>query len=119
MGVPGDHQFLVGRYRPRRGPGFGRADAGATCSVRARVELNAEPGRVGCRGLIAKQAAIRLRQGLNTPAGAELERLQAIALGWSAIQMWAAIGPSPDPNWRSKDTWQAENATYIAAAAAA
>jgi hypothetical protein len=81
--------------------------------------LNAEPTRKGCRGLVAKQAAIRLSRGLSAPTGAELARLQAIVLGWWAIQMWAAIGPSPDPNWRAHRIWYAENRTYIAAAAAA
>lgn len=81
--------------------------------------LNAEPSRNGCRGLVAKQAAIRLRLGLSAPMGAELARLQAIVLGWWAIQMWAAIGPSPDPTWRDRHIWHAENQAYIAAAAAA
>jgi hypothetical protein len=79
--------------------------------------LNAEPSRAGCRGLVAKQAQIRLRLGLTAPAGAELTRLQAIVLGWWAIQMWAAVGPSPDPSWRHPHIWQAENGVYIAAAA--
>ncbi len=81
--------------------------------------LNADPARPGCRGLVAKQAAIRARLGLSAPAGADLERLQAIVLGWWAIQMWAHIGPSPDPDWRAPHTWHAENEAYIAAAAAA
>jgi len=81
--------------------------------------LNAEPGRKGCRGLVAQQAAIRSRLGLSAPSGADLERLQAIVLGWWAIQMWAAIGPSPHPNWRARAVWHAENGAYIAAAAAA
>jgi hypothetical protein len=107
---PGGRALLIDHH-PTRMPW--------ACEAAKPEILNAEPGRMGCRGLIAKQAAIRLRQGLNTPTGAELERLQAIVLGWSAIQMWAAVGPSPEPNWRSKSTWQAENAAYIAAAAAA
>jgi hypothetical protein len=81
--------------------------------------LNAEPTRKGCRGLVAKQATIRARLGLSVPTSAELERLQAIVLGWWAIQMWAYIGPSPDPNWRARHVWHAENSAYIAAAAAA
>lgn len=81
--------------------------------------LNAEPGRAGCRELVTKQAAIRQRYGLSTPSGAELMRLQAIVLGWCAIQMWSYIGASPDPNWRGRDTWHAENRAYIAAAARA
>jgi hypothetical protein len=86
----------------------------------AKLEiLNADPARPGCRGLVAKQAAIRLRLGLSAPAGADLTRLQAIVLGWWAIQMWAAVGPSPDPNWRAQRTWHSENGAYIAAAAAA
>ncbi len=81
--------------------------------------LNADPNRAGCRGLVAKQAVIRAQLGLSTPSGAELERLQAIVLGWWAIQMWAYIGPSPDPNWRTRDIWHAENSAYITAAALA
>ncbi|MDZ4717536.1 MAG: hypothetical protein SH847_03635 [Roseiflexaceae bacterium] len=64
-----------------------------------------------------KQAAIRSRLGLSAPIGATLERLQTIVLGWWAIQMWAAVGPSPDPNWRARHIWHAENEAYIAAAA--
>lgn len=81
--------------------------------------LNAEPSRSGCRGLVAKQAAIRLRHGLTAPTGEELVRLQAIVLGWWAIQMWGAIGSLPDPQWRAAHIWHAENGAYIAAAAAA
>jgi hypothetical protein len=81
--------------------------------------LNAEPTRQGCRQLVAKQATIRSRLGLSTPTGAELERLQAIVLGWWAIQIWAYIGPSPDANWRARHVWHAENGAYISAAAAA
>ena len=88
------------------------------CEAAKPEILNAEPGRIGCRGLIAKQAAIRARQGLSAPSGTELARLQAIVLGWWAIFMWGAVGPSPDPNWRAKDTWHAENRAYIIAAAA-
>jgi hypothetical protein len=81
--------------------------------------LNAEPTRAGCRGLVTKQAAIRARLGLSTPAAADLARLEAIVLGWWAIQMWAYIGSSPDPGWRARHTWHAECSAYIAAAAAA
>jgi hypothetical protein len=80
--------------------------------------LNAEPTRVGCRRLVARQAAIRSRLGLSAPGGAALERLQAIVLGWWAIQMWGYIGSSPDPTWRARHVWQAENEAYISAAAA-
>ena len=81
--------------------------------------LNAEPRRAGCRGLVAKQAAMRQRLGLSAPTGAELARLQAIVLGWWAIQLWAHIGSSPEPTWRDRRVWHDENAAYIAAAAAA
>ncbi len=81
--------------------------------------LNADPARQGCRHLVAKQAAIRARHGLPVPAGAELARLEAIVLGWWAIQMWAYIGDAPDPNWRSPQVWRAENQSYISAAAGA
>jgi hypothetical protein len=81
--------------------------------------LNADPARAGCRRLVARQAAIRSRLGLSSPTGAELDRLQAIVLGWWAIQMWGYIGSSPDPHWRARDVWQAENEAYISAAAAA
>lgn len=81
--------------------------------------LNADLARAGCRGLVVKQAALRVRRGLAVPSSAELERLQAIVLGWWAIQLWASIGPDPDPTWRAPQIWQAENAAYIAAAAAA
>jgi hypothetical protein len=80
--------------------------------------LNADPSRKGCRALVARQAAIRSRLGLSAPAGADLERLQAIVLGWWAIQMWGYIGSSPDPNWRARQIWHAENGAYIVAAAA-
>lgn len=81
--------------------------------------LNAEPARIGCRALVARQAAIRARLGLSAPTGAELERLQTIVLGWWAIQSWAYVGPSPDPTWRARGVWHAENSAYISAAAAA
>jgi hypothetical protein len=81
--------------------------------------LNADPARPGCRDLVARQAAIRLQHGLSAPAGADLARLQAIVLGWWALQMWAYIGSSPDPQWREPRTWYAENEAYIAAAAVA
>jgi hypothetical protein len=81
--------------------------------------LNADPTRAGCRRLVARQAAIRARLGLSVPSGAALERLQAIVLGWWAIQMWGYIGSSPDPTWRDPRVWRAENEAYIAAAAAA
>jgi hypothetical protein len=89
------------------------------CEAAKPEILNAEPSRAGCRGLIAKQAAMRTGRGLSTPEGAELARLQAIVLGWWALQMWADIGPSPAPTWRRPEVWQAENSAYIAAAAAA
>ena len=81
--------------------------------------LNADPARAGCRNLVARQAAIRARHGLSVPAAAALARLQAIVLGWWAIQAWAYIGGSPDPAWRDPAVWRAENEAYIAAAAAA
>ena len=81
--------------------------------------LNADPARPGCRHLVAKQAVIRARHGLPVPAGAELARLEAIVLGWWAIQMWAYIGDAPDPTWRSPQVWYAENLSYITAAAQA
>lgn len=81
--------------------------------------LNAEPSRAGCRDLVTKQAAIRQRYGLAVPADADLARLQAIVLGWWAIQAWAYVGPTPDPAWRAPHVWHAENAAYISAAAAA
>ena len=80
--------------------------------------LNAEPARAGCRDLVMKQAAIRRRYGLSAPAQADLVRLQAIVLGWCAMQAWAYVGPDPDPAWRAPHVWHAENAAYIAAAAA-
>jgi hypothetical protein len=69
---PGGRALLIDHH-PTRMPW--------ACEAAKPEILNAEPGRLGCRGLIAIQAAIRLRQGLNTPTGAELERLQAIVLG--------------------------------------
>jgi hypothetical protein len=81
--------------------------------------LNADPARVGCRGLIAKQAALRTKLGLSAPTGKDLERLQAILLGWCAIQIWASIGPDPDPAWRDPRIWHAENLAFITAAAQA
>ena len=81
--------------------------------------LNAEPTRAGCRDLVLKQAAIRRRYGLAVPAQADLVRLQAIVLGWWAMQAWAYVGPDPDPAWRAPHVWHAENAAYISAAAAA
>jgi hypothetical protein len=81
--------------------------------------LNADPARAGCRGLVARQAAMRARLGMTAPAGAELARVQAIVLGWWAIQLWGYIGESPDPAWRDPRIWRAENETYITAAARA
>jgi len=81
--------------------------------------LNADPRRLGCRGLVVKQAAMRERYGLSVPAGAELRRLQAIVLGWRAMEVWGYVGSSPDPAWRERGIWHAENGAYIAAAAAA
>ncbi len=81
--------------------------------------LNAEPTRAGCRDLVTKQAAIRRRYGLAVPDAADLARLQAIVLGWWAIQAWAYVGPNPDPAWRAPHVWHAENAAYISAAAIA
>ena len=81
--------------------------------------LNADSARLGCRNLIARQAEVRARLGLSAPAGPDLARLQAIVLGWWAIQLWGSIGPSPDPQWRSPAVWRAENEAYIAAAARA
>ena len=107
---PGGAALLID-YHPTRMPW--------ACEPAKPEILNAEPTRAGCRGLVAKQAAIRARLGLSAPSGPELERLQAIVLGWWAIHMWAAIGPSPDPGWRAPQIWRAENQAYIAAAAEA
>jgi hypothetical protein len=109
--TPSDGAALLIDHHPTRMPW--------ACEPAKPEILNAEPTRMGCRGLVAKQAEIRLRFGLSAPAGAELIRLQTIVLGWWAIQMWAAVGPSPDPSWRTAQIWQAENGAYIAAAAAA
>jgi hypothetical protein len=81
--------------------------------------LNAEPGRPGCRGLVAREALHRSWIGMSAPVGADLARLQAIVLGWWAIQLWAYIGPSPDPAWRDPRVWRAENQAFIEHAAAA
>jgi hypothetical protein len=108
---PPSGEALLIDYHPTRMPW--------ACEPAKPEVLNAEPTRQGCRGLVAKQAAIRLRRGLTAPGGVELERLQAIVLGWWAIQMWGALGPTPDPSRRAPDIWHAENAAYIAAAAAA
>jgi hypothetical protein len=89
------------------------------CEAAKPEILNAEPSRLGCRSLITKQAALRARRGLSVPAGSDLVRLQAIVLGWWAIQTWGYIGPSPAPTWRSRDVWYEENRAYITAAAAA
>jgi hypothetical protein len=84
----------------------------------ARLEiLNAEPTRAGCRGLVAQEAAIRVRHGLSAPNGTDLARLQAIMLGWWAIDTWAHVGPEPNPSWRDCAVWHAENTAYITAAA--
>ena len=107
---PGGEALLIDHH-PTRMPW--------ACDAAKPEILNAEPSRKGCRGLVAKQAQIRSRLGLSAPSGAELQRLQAIVLGWWAIQTWAYIGPSPDPTWRSREVWYVENSAYIAAAAAA
>ena len=108
---PPDGEALLIDHHPTRMPW--------ACEPAKPEILNAEPTRAGCRTLVAKQAAIRSRLGLSAPTGADLERLQAIVLGWWAIQMWADIGSSPAPNWRARRVWHAENGAYIAAAAAA
>jgi hypothetical protein len=105
---PGGEALLID-HRPTRMPW--------ACEPAKPEILNAEPTRAGCRGLVAKQAAIRSDLGMSAPTGAELARLEAIVLGWWAIQAWAYIGPSPDPSWRAPNTWHAENGAYIAAAA--
>jgi hypothetical protein len=79
--------------------------------------LNADPQRPGCRGLVTRQAAMRTARGLSAPGGATLARLEAIVLGWWAIQLWGYIGSTPDPAWRDPAVWWAENEAYIAAAA--
>jgi hypothetical protein len=107
---PGGEALLIDHH-PTRMPW--------ACEAAKPEILNAEPTRKGCRGLVAKQAAIRSRLGLSAPTGADLERLQAIVLGWWAIQMWGYVGPSPDPGWRARHVWHEENETYISAAAAA
>ena len=107
---PGGEALLIDHH-PTRMPW--------ACEAAKPEILNAEPSRNGCRGLVAKQARIRSGLGLSAPSAADLQRLQAIVLGWWAIQMWAYIGPSPDPNWRARRTWHVENSAYIAAAAAA
>jgi hypothetical protein len=107
---PGGEALLIDHH-PTRMPWV--------CEAAKPEILNAEPSRTGCRGLVAKQAAIRSRLGLSAPTGAELERLQAIVLGWWAIQTWAYIGPSPDPRWRARKVWHDENRAYITAAARA
>lgn len=107
---PGGEALLID-YHPTRMPW--------ACEPAKPEILNADPNRAGCRKLVTKQAAIRSRLGLSAPAGADLARLQAIVLGWWAIQMWGYIGPSPDPNWRDPQIWHAENSAYIAGAAAA
>jgi hypothetical protein len=106
---PGGDALLID-YHPTRMPW--------ACEAAKPEILTAEPTRIGCRMLVARQAAIRSRLGLSAPTGADLERLQAIVLGWWAIQMWAHIGSSPDPNWRARRIWHAENSAYIVAAAA-
>jgi hypothetical protein len=108
---PPDGEALLIDHHPTRMPW--------ACEPAKPEILNAEPTRTGCRTLVARQATIRSRLGLSAPTGAELERLQAIVLGWWAIQMWAYIGPSPDPNWRARRVWHAENGAYVSAAAAA
>jgi hypothetical protein len=109
--VPPGGEALLIDHHPMRMPW--------ACEPAKPEILTAEPTRKGGRGLIVKQAAIRSRLGLTAPAGAELERLQAIVLGWWAIQMWAYTGPSPDPHWRDRSVWHAENRLYISAAAVA
>lgn len=107
---PGGAALLID-YHPIRMPW--------ACEPAKPEILNADPARAGCRGLVAKQADIRARLGLSAPTGAALARLEAIVLGWWAIQMWAYIGSSPDPGWRARHTWHTECSAYIAAAAAA
>src|SRR6185436_17814057 len=96
---PPDGEALLIDHHPTRMPW--------ACEPAKPEILNAEPTRAGCRTLIAKQATIRSRLGLSTPTRADLERLQAIVLGWWAIQVWADIGASPDPNWRARRVWHA------------
>jgi hypothetical protein len=108
--LPPDGVALLIDHHPTRMPWV--------CEAAKPEILNAEPSRLGCRGLIVKQAALRVHRGLSVPREADLERLQAIVLGWWAIQIWGDIGSSPAPTWRSRDVWQRENRAYIAAAAA-
>jgi hypothetical protein len=109
-GPPGGQALLIDHH-PTRMPW--------ACEA-ARLEiLNAEPARAGCRGLVAQEATIRARHGLSAPSGADLVRLQAITLGWYAIDIWAHVGPEPNPSWRDRAVWHAENAAYIATAAEA
>jgi hypothetical protein len=107
---PGGEALLIDHH-PTRMPW--------ACEAAKPEILCAEPTRMGCRSLVARQAAIRARLGLSVPNQAALERLQAIVLGWWAIQMWGYVGDAPNPNWRDPRVWQAENEAYIAAAAAA
>jgi hypothetical protein len=108
-GPPGGSALLIDHH-PTRMPW--------ACEA-ARLEiLNAEPTRAGCRGLVAQEAAIRVRHGLSAPGGTVLARLQTIMLGWWAIDTWAHVGPEPNPSWRNRAVWHAENTAYIAAAAA-
>lgn len=108
--LPPDGEALLIDHHPTRMPW--------ACEPAKPEILNAEPARAGCRGLVARQAAVRARLGLAVPDAAVLERLQAIVLGWSAIQIWAFVGAQPDPAWRDPQIWRAENSAYITAAAA-
>ena len=109
--LPPDGEALLSDHHPTFMPW--------ACEPAKPEILNAEPSRLGCRGLVEKQAAIRKLHGLAVPARADLARLEAIVLGWWAIQIWGHIGASPAPTWRKRDIWHAENQAYIAAAAVA
>jgi hypothetical protein len=75
--------------------------------------LNSEPGRRGCRHLVAKMARLRRAYGLAVPDERALNRVSTVVLGWFALREWWLVGPDPDPAWRAREVWTAENERYI------
>lgn len=76
--------------------------------------LNSDPSRIGWHGLVPLMAEKRHSLGLPTiTSHAQLKRVEAIALGWYALRMWAILGPDTDPSWRRPAVWRAAIDCYV------
>ena len=76
--------------------------------------LNSDPDRRGWQGLVHLMADRRRALGIPTTTGeVDLQRVQAVTLGWYALRMWSLLGPDTDPAWRPPEVWRAAIECYV------